>query len=98
MTQIRAFADAAVVVGFHGAGLALATFAPRGAAVVEIEPEDHSLELFGSLKAAGLRYSRVQLGKGSRDGGEGNRLLEGDARRIEGVLRGRMRETRFDAG
>eukprot|EP00171_Calliarthron_tuberculosum_P023066 IDg23066t1 len=63
--QVNFFADASVIIGFHGAGLALAAFAPRGATLIEIEPDYHSLGLFGNLQSSGLSYKRLHLRKGT---------------------------------
>lgn len=58
--QVAAFADAAVVVAPHGAGIANLVFLPDGAAVVELAPRSvlHPIAWVLS-KAAGCRYGAV---------------------------------------
>ncbi|BBK38055.1 hypothetical protein STAQ_31330 [Allostella sp. ATCC 35155] len=58
--QMRLFAEAAVVVGAHGAALANAAFMPAGATLVEIAAQD-AASPFGALAAAaGLRYGALR--------------------------------------
>lgn len=85
--QIRYFVDAAIIIGFHGAGLALGVFAPRGAKLIEIEPEYHSMNIFGHLRSSGLSYEVVRLSKGSSNGSlHSSELIRHDKRVIESVL------------
>lgn len=91
--QIGYFADASVIVGFHGAGLALTAFAPKGAALVEIEPEDHRLGLFGNLQSSGIKYERYCLSKGTSKGLRvGSDLSDHDNDGLRDLLRERIRE------
>lgn len=93
--QVGLYADASVVVGIHGAGLALCVFAPRDAAVVEIWPHGFALGLFGNLRSFGLQYDLVKLRNGSQGKMERvNLLFEEDRRAVEDVLRERLRERR----
>lgn len=87
LEQIGYFSDASLIVGFHGAGLALATLAPRGAVLVEIKPEDHQMWLFGNLASSGLDYAMFKLSKGTREKvGYASVLLEGDLTRLRRLL------------
>lgn len=91
--QVSYYADASVIIGFHGAGLALTAFAPRGAALIEIEPENHLLGLFGNLQSSDIKYDMIKLSKGtSRGEFGGNDLCEGDGNVIRDLLRARIRE------
>lgn len=90
--QLAAFGDAAVVVGFHGAGLALCSFAPRGAAVVEIWPHGFGLHLFQTLVEYGLRHYLIKLGsKSAVMWSSLSRLPEEDLLRMETVVRDQLR-------
>lgn len=87
MTQIRHFADATVIIGFHGAGLALAAFAPRGSKIIEIEPEYHFLSIFRRLESSGLLHQVVRLSEGTSDGSQRtSRLIPKDEMVIESAL------------
>lgn len=58
--QIDAFADAAIVVAPHGAGLANMVFAPPRTAIVELMPADRRNWCYRHLAAAsGYRYDAV---------------------------------------
>jgi capsular polysaccharide biosynthesis protein len=53
----KAFAEAAIVVGGHGAGLADLAFCRPGTAVLELLPETHAMPFFYTLAgSAGLEY------------------------------------------
>eukprot|EP00171_Calliarthron_tuberculosum_P010403 IDg10403t1 len=91
--QVGAFADASVIVGFHGAGLSLGVFAPRGAALVEIEPDYHQLDLFGRLETGGMDYERLILSKGtSEKWGYTSNLVESDCKRLKRAIRDSVRK------
>jgi capsular polysaccharide biosynthesis protein len=66
--QIRAFAEAAVIVAPHGAALANLTFASPGAAVVELFPAGCLLPDFWRLAGGvpGLRYRYLSAPGGPR--------------------------------
>ncbi len=58
--NVRRFAEAAIIVGPHGAGLSNVIFAPPGAHLLEIIPGDRPFPYFYSAaSAAGLSYSAV---------------------------------------
>lgn len=60
----HAFAEAAVVVGGHGAGLADLAFCRPGTAVLELVPDSHPMPYYATLVgAAGLHYGYL-LGEG----------------------------------
>jgi len=93
--QVEYFQDAAVIVGFHGAGLALCAFSPPGSVLIEIEPDYHLLSLFGNLQSAGLIYERITLSTGTMD--EPDRtsaLIEADNLRIRETIARRFRQRR----
>lgn len=91
--QARLFSDASVIVGFHGAGLALCALASRGAVLVEIEPEDHDEILFGNLMSSGLEHVMYKLSKGSKEvHGLASELEDGDLGRLRSILLERLRE------
>lgn len=91
--QVAFFADASVVVGFHGAGLALCALAPRGAVLVEIEPEDHAEYLFGNLISSGLEHFLFNLSSGTRKAHRlASELEEGDLERLRAILLGKLRK------
>lgn len=81
--QIQFFADAAIIIRFHGAGLALTAFAPPGATLIEIEPDYRRLDLFGNLRSSNILYQRVLLEPGTMDKTAPNcasHLIDTDAR------------------
>lgn len=91
--QIRFFTDAAIVVGFHGDGLALSVFAPRGAKVIEIEPEYLTSDMFGLVQSSGLSYELIRLAKGSSNGSVlTSRLIPHDKQVIESLLERSLQE------
>jgi capsular polysaccharide biosynthesis protein len=58
--QVDLFADAEIVVGVHGAGLANLVFAPQGTAVFEIFPSKSELPFFSRIaQMRGLSYACV---------------------------------------
>ncbi len=60
----HAFAEAAVVVGGHGAGLSDLAFCRPGTAVLELLPDSHPMPFYATLAgSAGLRYGYL-LGEG----------------------------------
>jgi capsular polysaccharide biosynthesis protein len=77
--QVRAFAEAAYIVGPHGAGLTNLAFASPGAAVVELFARDYVNECFWALATAvdGLRY-RYLVGDGSPGRSRRNRGVASD--------------------
>ena len=87
-TQVRYVCDASVIVGLHGAGLALGLFAPNeGTSLVEIQAEDQKSLLFESLKSHGIHHTIVNLESGSNIRGTGmNVLSDADSRRIRDIL------------
>ncbi len=92
-TQVAHFEDACVIVGLHGAGLALSVFAPRSAALVEIEPVYHFLPLFRSVRSSGIAYDMIQLSNGTmNEFMYSSDLIPKDERRIATLLRTRLRE------
>jgi capsular polysaccharide biosynthesis protein len=66
--QIRAFAEATVIVAPHGAALANLTFASPGAAVVELFPAGCLLPDYWRLASSvpGMRYRYVSAFGGPR--------------------------------
>jgi capsular polysaccharide biosynthesis protein len=70
LTQLRAFAEACVVVAAHGASLTNIAFSSAGTSMVEIFPEDFYFECYQELaakvgvKASWLRAASVQIGEG----------------------------------
>lgn len=90
--QVAMYAEASVIVGFHGAGLATSVVAARGSVLVEIEPEDHRLSLFGNVASGGLGYEMVALSSGTSRGKGGSDLVEVDEERLEKVLTDKVRE------
>lgn len=60
----QAFAEAAIVVGGHGAGLADLAFCRPGTPVLELLPDSHPMPFYATLAgSAGLRYGYL-LGEG----------------------------------
>ena len=91
--QVSQFEDAAVIIGIHGAGLALSIFAPNDAALIEIEPAYHSLSLFKSVAASGLSHDMIRLSKEStQDIRNTSNLLPQDETRIAKLLKDRLLE------
>ena len=87
--QVRAFAEAAYIVGPHGAGLTNLAFASPGAAVIELFARDYVNECFWALATAvgGLRY-RYLVGDGSPGGSRRNRGVASDMEvDLQAVLR-----------
>lgn len=70
LDQLRAFAEARVVVAAHGASLTNIAFSSVGTSMVEIFPEDFYFECYQELaakvgiKASWLRAASVQIGEG----------------------------------
>ena len=65
----KRFADSSVIVGVHGPDLAMAVFAPKGAALIEVIPNTRrSTELYSSVSAAGLDYVKIVLGENGNSG------------------------------
>ena len=68
--QLRAFAEARVVVAAHGAALTNIVFTPPESAMIEIFPDDFYFDCYQELakkigvKAAWLRAASVQIGQG----------------------------------
>lgn len=92
--QIQFFTDASVIVGMHGAGLSLSTMAPRGATLIEIEPEDHGMILFKNVLSSGLGYHHVKLSKGTRvKGSYSSLLIKKDQKILEGVVKLALNES-----
>lgn len=94
---VEVFADAAVVVAFYGGQGLMAVFAERGAAVVEILPEDVGEGSLSGVRMFGLRYDAVRLAEGSRVGRRLSKLGYRDVWDIERVIGKRMKETVFGA-
>lgn len=91
--QITPFTDAAVVVGMHGAGLALCAFCPPGAAIVEIAPAYHKLGLFSRLVSGGIAHEFFRLSKGTTvKMNISSTLIESDESRLMQILIARLRE------
>jgi capsular polysaccharide biosynthesis protein len=64
--QVRAFREASVIVGAHGAAFAHLAFAPRGAAFLELFQDGHFNHCYGHMAAIrGVRYGFLV---GERDG------------------------------
>lgn len=59
--QARIFAEAAVILGAHGAGLANLLFAPPGAAVIELRIRRHTGEYAKLSRLAALGYAPVEV-------------------------------------
>jgi len=70
LEQLRAFAEARVVVAAHGASLTNIVFSSAGTSMVEIFPEDFYFECYQELaakvgvKASWLRAASVRIGEG----------------------------------
>ncbi len=70
LEQLRAFAEARVVVAAHGASLTNIAFSSAGTSMVEIFPEDFYFECYQELaakvavKASWLRAASVRIGEG----------------------------------
>ena len=64
--QVRAFREASVIVGAHGAAFADLAFVPRGAALLELFQDGHFNHCYGRMAAIrGVRYGFLV---GERDG------------------------------
>jgi capsular polysaccharide biosynthesis protein len=64
--QVRAFREASVIVGAHGAAFAHLAFTPRGAAFLELFQDGHFNHCYGRMAAIrGVRYGFLV---GERDG------------------------------
>ena len=94
--QVRAFAEAELVVGAHGAGLTNLAFCPVGATVIELFAADYVNECFWALANTvhGLRY-RYLVGDGLPDSSRVSRTNRGvasdirvDPRQIVRLLQG----------
>jgi len=70
LEQLRAFAEARVVVAAHGASLTNIVFSSAGASMVEIFPEDFYFDCYQELaakvdvKASWLRAASMRIGEG----------------------------------
>ncbi|MGE0723153.1 MAG: DUF563 domain-containing protein [Alphaproteobacteria bacterium] len=60
-SQMRLFAEAAIVVGTHGAALANVAFMPAGGTLVEIVADQAPSPFPALARAAGLTYGRVAV-------------------------------------
>lgn len=91
--QVGVFEDACVIIGMHGAGLALSVFAPPKTALIEIEPDYHFLSLFGNSRSGGLRYDVVQLSKGTTSEPMfSSNLIQEDEQKIRELLKNHLLE------
>jgi capsular polysaccharide biosynthesis protein len=60
--QLALFAEAEIVVGPHGAGLANTAFVPEGARVIELSPDAYASDMFGAIcRARGVDYLSIRL-------------------------------------
>ena len=87
------FEDATVIIGIHGAGLALSMFAPNDSDLIEIEPAYHYLSLFKIVTADRMSHNMIRLLKQStRDIWNTRNLLPVDEIRIAKLLKERLLE------
>jgi capsular polysaccharide biosynthesis protein len=64
--QIAYVSDASVIVGIHGAGLALSIFAPSNhSCLIEIVPAQFNLHLFQNVRSFAIDYEQVRLSEQS---------------------------------
>jgi hypothetical protein len=58
--QISMFANTAILIGPHGAGLANSVFMPKGSHIVEFMPDDYTFPFFQNLACiCGINYSSI---------------------------------------
>jgi hypothetical protein len=88
--QVRLFADAELIVGMHGAGLANLLFAPR-AAVIELTGAYGGGEYFSMAAALGNPYAALPCAPGGADGHD----VVVDAPALESLLRAIMVQPRM---
>jgi hypothetical protein len=85
--QVACTQDASLVIGIHGAGLALAVLAPTNeSSLLEIVPEGFALDLFGAVTSYGLEYNKIVLSSSGQDQMSNIALLTEDDRTLESKI------------